>query len=66
MHGGANTQNPAMHGGGVLLLMWHGSGRHLLMWLTRGGVRGKKYPATHHGGMQPRRASWRGAPCLTK
>jgi len=26
MHGGANAQNPAMHGGGVLLLTWHGSG----------------------------------------
>ena len=41
MHGGANAQNPAMHGGGVLLLMWHGLGGHLLTWLTRGGVRGK-------------------------
>jgi len=41
MHGGANPQNPAMYGGGVLLLTWHGSEGHLLTWLTRGGVRGK-------------------------
>jgi len=63
MHGGANAQNPAMHGGGVLPLMWHGSGDTLLTWLTRGGVRGKEYPATHHGGLQPRRPSWQDAPC---
>jgi len=51
MHGGANIQNPAMHGGGALLLTWHGLGghlltwhglgEHLLTWLTRGGVRDK-------------------------
>jgi len=61
MHGGANAQNPAMHGGGVLPPTWHDSEDTLLTWLTRGGVRGKEYPATHHGGLQPRRASWRGA-----
>jgi len=66
MHGGTNAQNPTMLGGGVLLLAWHGLEGHLLTWLICGGVRGKEYPATHHGGMQLRQASWRGAPCLTK
>jgi len=65
MHGGANAQNLAMHGGGVLPLTWYGSGDNLLTWLIRGGVRGKEYPATHHGGLQPCRASWRGAPDKT-
>ena len=62
MHGGANTQNPAMHGGGVLLLTWHGSGGHLLTWLTRGGYVAKSTPppimagcnpTAHHGWVLP-------------
>ena len=43
MHGGANAQNPAMHGGRVLPLTWHGSEDNLLTWLIRGGVRDKKW-----------------------
>jgi len=38
-----------MHGGGILPLTWHGSGDTCL----RGGVHGKQYTATHHGGLQP-------------
>ena len=62
MHGGANAQYPAMHGGGVGPPCGASMARlaNVELAVGRGG------PTVDHGGLQPRPTSWRGTPCHFK